>query len=186
VGDRLAGVGRSGTAAFYWAQVLARLKPGVAPQQVRAKLANRWRRLLSGSLPPARFKGAQRAELMRMPLLITSGANGLDYFLRDRFRQPVASLLAISALVLLVACINAANLLLAQGLERRREIALRLALGARRSRVVCQLISEGALLIIAGFCWRFSLVPRARTFSLPTWVDSTADFRWTLGLTCTC
>ena len=141
---------RPDSPGFYWADVFARLKPGVKPEEVRAKLAGEWRRLLDTSLPSARFKGAQRAELLSQAPVVTSGANGLDYSLRDRFRRPLAGLLAISALVLLVACMNVANLLLARGLERRREIAVRLALGAKRGRIARQLISESVLLILAG------------------------------------
>ena len=141
---------RPDSPGFYWADVFARLKPGVKPEEVRAKLAGEWRRFLDTSLPPARFKGAQRAELLSQAPVVTSGANGLDYSLRDRFRRPLAGLLAISALVLLVACMNVANLLLARGLERRREIAVRLALGAKRGRIARQLISESVLLILSG------------------------------------
>lgn len=111
---------------FYWAYALARMKPGVTQEEVRAKLGTEWRRLLDAALPLDRFKGAQRDELLRMPPVVNSGASGLDYFVRDRFRQPLAGLLAISALVLLVACTNVANLLFARGLQRRPEIALRL------------------------------------------------------------
>lgn len=148
--SQMDGVPRPDSPGFYWSDVFARLKPGVTAQEVRAKLAAEWRRLLDRSLPLTRFKGAQRAEHLSMPPVVTSGANGLDYSLRNRFRQPLAGLLAISALVLLVACMNVANLLLARGLERRREIAVRLALGAKRGRIARQLISESVLLILAG------------------------------------
>jgi predicted permease len=135
---------------FYWAAVLARLKPGATAQQVKAHFATEWRRLLDPSLPLSRFKGAQRAELLAMPPVISSGANGLDYTLRSRFRAALMVLLAISGLVLVVACANVANLLLARGLDRRREISMRLALGAGRWRIVRQLVAESTLLIAAG------------------------------------
>ena len=148
--SQLGGVVPANTRPFYWVDVFARLRPGVSAHQLQAKLTTKWRRLLDASFPLTRFKGAQRAELLSMPLAITSGSNGLDYSLRDRFRKPLIALLAMSALVLLVGCFNVANLLIARGIERHREIAVRLALGARRERIARQMIAESILLLLAG------------------------------------
>jgi predicted permease len=135
--------------AHYWAQTFARLKPGVTREQVRAALETGWRRNLEQSLPPS-VKGSRRDNLLRLPLGVVPGAGGLDGMLRNRYRQSLVGLLAISGLVLLIACLNVANLLLARGIRRRSEIALRLALGAARMRIVRQLATESCLLLIAG------------------------------------
>ncbi len=134
---------------FYWGFAFARVRPGVTPEQVRAQLSVEWRRLLDEFLPE-RIQGAARTEILNQPLVVTSGATGLDYSMRNRFQRPLLALLAISALVLLASCLNVANLLLARGLRRRREIAVRLALGAGRWRIVRELVAESAILIAAG------------------------------------
>ncbi|MGA8593623.1 MAG: ABC transporter permease [Bryobacteraceae bacterium] len=134
---------------FYWAFAFARLKPGVTPQQARASLAAGWRRNLDRTLPPS-FKGHERDDELRLPVAVASGATGLDYTLRNRYRQSLVALLAISGLLLLVACLNVANLLLARGLQRRGEIAVRLALGATRWQIIRQLATESSVLLVAG------------------------------------
>lgn len=134
---------------FYWAAVLARLKPGATQRELRAQLSTEWRRWKDLALP-ARFAGVSRQEHLSMPVVVDSGANGLDYTLRSRFRRPLLGLLAISALVLLVACMNVGNLLLARGVSRQREIAVKLALGAPRALIVRQLLAESVLLTTGG------------------------------------
>ena len=136
--------------AFFWADVLARLKPGVTQGEIQAELETKWRRLLDEYLPADQFKGVHREEILSMPPKITSGASGVDYSLRDQFRRPLVALVGVSILVLLVSCINVANLLFARGLKVKREIAIRFALGASRGRIVRSQLLESALLLLGG------------------------------------
>jgi predicted permease len=134
---------------LYWGDAFARLKPGLTTEQVRTQLTVEWRRFLDESLPP-NIQGAERTEMLNQPLAVIGAATGLDYSMRKRFKRPLFAVLGISALVLLVSCINLANLLLARGLRQRREVAVRMALGARRWQIVRQVGAESVILIAAG------------------------------------
>ena len=96
-----------------------------------------------------------RSDYLRRRLDVTSAATGLDFSLRRRFTNPLIVLMCLSGIVLLTACVNAANLLLARGSEKRRQTALRMSLGATRWRVVRHELAESLILLglgIAGGC----------------------------------
>jgi ABC-type antimicrobial peptide transport system permease subunit len=99
--------------------------------------------------------------MLNEALVVAPGAAGLDYWVRNRFRRSLVALQAISFLALLVSCLNVANLLLARGLQRQRETAVRLALGAKRWQIVRELIAEIIVLIAAGLAGSLFLADAA-------------------------
>jgi putative ABC transport system permease protein len=126
------------SATMSWLNLAGRLKPGVSIQQAQTQLTS----LLPGVLSPARESGNEG-------VLLTEAAGGNAAYVAELAR-PVTLLFLSVVVILAIACANVASLLLARARSRGKEIGVRLALGATRTRIVRQLMTESLLLSVAG------------------------------------
>src|SRR5215472_8219705 len=130
-----------------WLYILGRVKPGVAPKALESKISNTLRQWLATQ--PAYTQNGNDKEIPKQHVILALGGGGIQN-LQQEAGDGLRLLTWISVLVLLVACANIANLLLARGAARRAETSIRTALGAARSVLIGQALTESVLLAVTG------------------------------------
>jgi predicted permease len=169
----------------YWIYLFARLKPGVSIAHARSTIGAAYHAIVNDVEAPLQpgLSDDTMARFRAKDILVTSGARGQSNVTVD-LRGPLALLLGVTTLVLVIACVNIANLLLARAAARSTEMATRLSIGASRRHLVAQLLTESSMLAFAGGLasalvarWTMdlvrSLIP-AEKVTLPLQLDASA------------
>jgi predicted permease len=135
----------------YWAYLFARLRPGGTIEAARASLGTQYHAIINDVDAPLQkdMTPQTMARFRAKPILLATGGRGQSS-VPDEAKTPLHLLLGVTAFVLLIACANIANLLLARSAARAGEMAIRLSIGASRARLIGQLLTESLLLAVLG------------------------------------
>ena len=133
----------------HWLPVMGRLKPGMPLARAQAALQPIYQPILESDAKLLKLSGEDLKRFIAKPVLLISGAHG-RLVLQQGVEEPLLVLMSMVGLVLLIACANLAGLLVARGEARQREIGVRLAMGAKRARLIRQLLTESLLIATAG------------------------------------
>jgi len=175
----------------WWLNVMGRLKANSTPEKANGQLAVISPRIFQATLP-SNYPAENVKDYLKFKLAAVPAGSGVSW-LRTRYSDPLSLLLGTAALVLLIACTNLANLMLARATARGHEFAVRLAIGAPRHRLIQQLMTESLLLALVGGALGLFLAGALSQFLLaslgtqgdPLFLDLKPDWRlltFTLGL----
>jgi predicted permease len=172
----------------YWAYVFARLKPGVSIDQAKVALGAQYHTIVN-DVEVTLQKGMSPQTLERFkakPLLIEEGSRGQSD-VRSEAKAPLLLLFGVTAFVLIIACANIANLLLARSASRAAEMAVRLSIGAGRGQLIRQLLGESCLLALFGGAggllvaqWTLNLMASLLPSDAANTIDFSLDWRMML------
>ena len=175
-----------------WLKIFARLKPGVTVEAAQAALQVPYHNSLEQDLQSVPWGGERRATYLKNTIQLKDASKGFGQ-VQDMFAKPLKVLLAMVGTLLLIACVNVANLLITRATARRKEIAVRLSLGSSRAALVKLIMNESVLIALAGglfglvlSSWIASSLVRMLPFdNMRTAITTTPDARillFTAGL----
>ena len=182
--------------SVWWLNVVGRLKPGATREQANSQLAVISPQIFQATLP-SNYPAVNVKDYLKFKLTTVPAGSGVSW-LRNEYSDSLSLLLGTAGLVLLIACANLANLMLARANARKQEFSVRLALGASRSRLIRQLMTESVLLALLGGALGMFLARNLSQFLVaslgtegdPLFLDLRPEWRvlaFTLGLaTLTC